>query len=285
MSQNLLVKGKELKEGYNPVASAENAPLKFLEFGRLRLSQGASHTFGPDDRERAVTIFAGQADLTIVTQERGTEEYRALGARANVFGGKATAIYLPRESRGALVCLSASLEAGIFSAPARRLTQPRVLLPEDLVCAQPGAANWTRDVQTSIGNNVDADRLLVGETFNRPGCWSSYPPHKHDTLNPPVEYPAEEVYFFLVNPPQGFGIQRVYTAPGHPNPIDGVYVVENGDTTILPAGYHPVAAAAGYTLYYCWGIAGEERRYGAWTDDPAHAWVKLAEPLLNAFQR
>jgi len=281
MTYNLLRKAKPIQEGYNLIASPKDAPLKFLEFGRLRLLQGASFTFPADDRERAVTIFGGQADLTIVTQERGTEEHKGLGSRPNVFAGKATAIYLPRETRASLTCLSASLDAGVFSAPSRRLTQPRVLLPQDLICAQPGASNWTREVQTSVGTNVDADRLLVGETFNRPGCWSSYPPHKHDTLNPPVEYPAEEIYFFLANPPQGFGIQRIYTAPDYPDPIDAVYVVENGDTTILPAGYHPVAAAAGYALYYYWGIAGEERRYGAWTDDPAHAWVKAAEPLLK----
>jgi len=136
-------------------------------------------------------------------------------------------------------------------------------------------------VQTAVGSNVDADRLLVGETFNPPGNWSSYPPHKHDTLNPPLEAPAEEIYFFLVSPPQGWGIQRIYTAPDHPEPLDEVYVVQDGDATILPRGYHPVCAAAGYRLYYLWGIAGEERRYGAWTDDPAHAWVKAAEPLLK----
>ena len=28
--------------------------------------------------------------------------------------------------------------------------------------------------------------------------------------------------------------------------------------------------------YYTWVLAGEERRYGAWADDPRHAWVKNA---------
>ena len=43
---------------------------------------------------------------------------------------------------------------------------------------------------------------------------------------------------------------------------------------LLPKGYHPVVAAPGYQLHYTWVLAGEERRYGAWADDPNHAWVR-----------
>ena len=35
-----------------------------------------------------------------------------------------------------------------------------------------------------------------------------------------------------------------------------------------------VVAAPGYELHYTWVLAGEERRYGAWVDDPRHAWTK-----------
>ena len=56
---------------------------------------------------------------------------------------------------------------------------------------------------------LDTKRLIVGETINPPGNWSSFPPHKHDTDNPP-EGVYEEVYFFLVRPRGGFGLSRVY---------------------------------------------------------------------------
>ncbi|MGB7593147.1 MAG: 5-deoxy-glucuronate isomerase [Terriglobia bacterium] len=36
------------------------------------------------------------------------------------------------------------------------------------------------------------------------------------------------------------------------------------------------ARAPGYELHYTWVLAGEERRYGAWAEDPRHAWVKNA---------
>jgi 5-deoxy-glucuronate isomerase len=88
------------------------------------------------------------------------------------------------------------------------------------------------------------------------------------------ESPYEEVYFFKIKPSQGFGLQRIYTAPDDEDPFDLVYVVEDGDTVVIPRGYHPVVAAPGYELYYLWILAGEERRYGAWSDDPRHSWIK-----------
>jgi 5-deoxy-D-glucuronate isomerase len=44
-----------------------------------------------------------------------------------------------------------------------------------------------------------------------------------------------------------------------------------------------VVAAAGYELFYLWAMAGEESVYGAWSDDPAYAWVRERErELLQA---
>ena len=45
---------------------------------------------------------------------------------------------------------------------------------------------------------------------------------------------------------------------------------------LIARGYLPVAAAPGYRVHCIWGMAGEERRYGAWTDDPKRIWVKSA---------
>ncbi|HEU5394485.1 MAG TPA: 5-deoxy-glucuronate isomerase, partial [Candidatus Methylomirabilis sp.] len=115
-----------------------------------------------------------------------------------------------------------------------------------------------------------AKRLLVGETFNRAGEWSSYPPHKHDRAAYPEESKMEEVYLFKVDPPQGFGLQRFYSPE---RGVDTAVILRNNSVTRIPWGYHPVAAAPGYRLYYLWMLAGEDRNY-ALADDPAHAWVK-----------
>ncbi len=123
---------------------------------------------------------------------------------------------------------------------------------------------------------------MMAETMVPPGNWTSYPPHKHDVENPPNESVYEEVYFYLFRPAGGYGIQRVYEPGEHAGGLNEVYVVEDGDAVAIPRGYHPLVTAAGYQLVYIWALCGNERIYGAWSDDPAHAWIRGAEPIVNA---
>ena len=81
----------------------------------------------------------------------------------------------------------------------------------------------------------------------------------------------------MMDPEDGFGMQRIYTGKGAAHQIDEALVVQNGDTVVIPRGYHPVVAGAGYRLYYLWALAGEERRFGSWSDDPRHTWIRTLE--------
>ena len=84
----------------------------------------------------------------------------------------------------------------------------------------------------------------------------------------------EEIYLYKLNPQQGYGLQRLYTLDSDNDPFDVTYAVRNNDVVVIPRGYHPVVAAPGYQLLYVWALAGEQRKYGAWTEDPDHAWIK-----------
>ena len=114
-------------------------------------------------------------------------------------------------------------------------------------------------VYNIVDDRCDAEYLLVGETLNPPGNWSSSPPHKHEYNNLPEESDHEEIYFFKVDPEQGFGIQRLYTDDRE---LDEACVVENNDAVIISKGYHPVVAAPGYSLYYLWVLAGKGKSPG-----------------------
>jgi 5-deoxy-glucuronate isomerase len=83
----------------------------------------------------------------------------------------------------------------------------------------------------------------------------------------------EEIYYYIVHPVGGFGLQMVYTPPDAANAFEHVYRVRDGDTVVIPRGFHPVVAAGGYELAYLWAISGERVVYQAWSDDPAHAWL------------
>jgi len=281
--KRLIFKNTGLKSGYTLMVSPENSELKYIEFGRLFLPQKNDEYKGKTgSREAVLTIFEGKCSIEIMTADKELS-YRSIGDRRDVFSGKPTMIYLPPDVEYRIVAES-TVEIGISMAPSTSDSPPILVKPEEVVEASVGSWNWRRTVRTSIGENVKAQRLLVGETINPPGNWSSYPPHKHDKKSL-SEAPLEEVYFFKVKPPNGFGIQRIYTPPDDEDPFDEIFLIENNDAVVIPRGYHPVVAAPGYQLYYLWVLAGEERKYGAWSDDPNHNWLRNCESLINEIFR
>ncbi|MFQ6058045.1 MAG: 5-deoxy-glucuronate isomerase [Anaerolineae bacterium] len=287
---NLLIKNNGFQEGYVEIASPRNSPLQELEFGRLQLlAQGKPYTDHTGGYEVVLNILTGRADVEVEGQGESCA-YRNIGWRDDVFSAPPTMVYLPPGTTYRVVARSYQLDVAVAKAPVTGGGQPRethssqgqpaLIRPSDVEVISVGAANWRRRVNLGSVEEGPTQRLMVGETINPPGNWSSYPPHKHDTDNPPAEGRFEEVYFYLTRPEVGFGIQRVYTRSDGDDALDEVYVVENGDTVVLPCGYHPVVAAPGYQLYYFWAMLGREKRYRAWSDDPVHAWMRHAEPML-----
>jgi len=249
--------------------------MRFLDFATLRMDSGDRHSLRTGEREYVLDVFSGTVTLTISAAGHNKMVYNHTGQRPDVFSGPPVMSYVPPNSQ-LEIRADAAAELGIFSAPSRSSAPPALLEGDTITGKVVGRDNWQRQVYTALGENVPAERLLAGETINRPGAWSSFPPHKHDRRHPPREAVLEEIYHFRVKPAQGFGFIWTYTAPDDPDGFSTVFVVEDGDTVLLPKGFHPVVAAPGYELFYAWVLAGEERRYGAWADDPRHAWVKDA---------
>ncbi len=279
--RSYLYRATTLESGYNPVVGPENSELKLIEFGRLYLPEKGDEFFEETgDREAVLTIFSGICSIEIEGSNSKEVSFKSVGGRSDVFSGKPFMIYLPSEVSYSITAETPGLDIGISTASSSVTWPPVLIKPEEVEERVVGIWNWRRIVYPCVAENVNAERLLVGETLNPPGNWSSSPPHKHDTKTE-REAPYEEIYFFKVNPSQGFGVQIIYTAPEDPNPIEEVYIVRDGDTVVIPRGYHPVVAAPGYQLYYLWVLAGEERRYGAWTEDPEHEWLKNCEPIIK----
>lgn len=248
--------------------------LRYLTFARLMLKRGERHKSQTGSREAVLDVFSGTASVFVENPRNGNGAFEKVGGRANVFSGPPMMVYVPPQSSFEIAATSDNLDAGIFTAPSQAVALSSLLSGPGVVTKQVGQDNWRRTVFTALGEEFPAGRLLAGETLNPPGNWSSYPPHKHDRSNPPHETSLEEIYHFRIRPSQGFGFIWTYTAPGDRDGFSTVFVVEDGDTVLLPKGYHPVVAAPGYELHYTWALAGEERRYGAWAEDPRHAWVK-----------
>ena len=252
------------REGYQPIISEENKELKYIEFAFLSLEKGQSYEEETGDKEVGLIILSGKCSI-----EAGDREWKSVGERADVFSGRASGVYVPCRS-GYRVSAEDKVEVAVCKVPSKLVCPPRLIKPGDVKAKSVGKDNWRRDVYDIIDLSVEAERLVIGETINPPGNWSSAPPHKHDVDNLPQESDQEELYFFRVSPPQGFGMQRIYSDDGS---LDEAYVLENNDTIAIPEGYHPVAAAPGYRLYYLWILAGEKRILQP-KDDPRHAWIK-----------
>lgn len=255
------------------LASSETHPITRLRLELHSLAPGQALTVATEGRELGALVLGGSVDVAC-----GSEHVAALGGRANVFAGSASAVYAPPGSEVRFTGAGElAAEVMLCTAPAESGGAFTVIRPGEYPVREVGKANWRRRVE-DVFAPAPASSLLLGETFNPPGNWSSYPPHKHDTEVPGREVELEEVYHYRLDPPQGFAIQCIYTADRE---LDEALTVRNGDTVVIPRGYHPVVAAPGYRLYYLWALAGP-RRIMRPCDDPEHAWVKAMEPLLPA---
>ncbi|NLO74904.1 MAG: 5-deoxy-glucuronate isomerase [candidate division WS1 bacterium] len=273
---NGLLLRKKTAPGLTEIYSPGVGPIELLSFSIAELRAGESLELDTGAQEYAVVLLTGLVDLSL-----GEESYTGLGGRTSVFAGKATGAYLP-PGRDCTLTAQSAAQIALCAAPAeakREVGGVQIVRPEEVSGRRVGNWNWRRDVYDLIGDNVpQAQRLVVGETINTPGNWSSYPPHKHEVDNFPEEVAMEEVYYYRLNPPQGFGLQRVYTDD---RSLDQTYAVEDGDTVLLPRGYHPVVAAPGYQLYYLWMLAGRTDRRMRPKDDPVHAWVKATGEMAR----
>lgn len=231
---------------------------KELTSSRLRLAAGASQRYHMNGEETILVLQEGRASF-----KTPAGEWRL--SRSSVFSERASALYLPPGVQ-LIVTAEESLEAILFSTPTREGGPPAVVRPDDVRVSARGRGNYEREVHDIFVTDSHARRLMVGETYNPPGHWSSFPPHKHDGRD--GEPVLEEIYYYRVSPPQGFGHQMLYTADGECQ----THTVRDGDAVLLPYGYHPVSSPPGYTLYYVWAMAGAERRL-ALHEDPAHRWI------------
>jgi 5-deoxy-glucuronate isomerase len=213
------------------------------------------------DAEVAAVVLAGVVDVAGLG---------SAGGRDGVFDGPGHTVYAPPRTPLRFEATGGPAQIVVATAPLGdgKPGRARIIGPADQQVDARGDGNWARTVRTILGPDDDAGRLLLGETINPPGNWSSYPPHKHDTHEPPREVKLEEVYLFKLDPPGGFGIQLRYDGQG-----EECFTVRDGDVAAIPAGYHPVVAAPGYSLCYLWVMAGEGRQMIPYLD-PEHAWVQ-----------
>ena len=245
-------------EGLHTLQRRGERGARELTTRRLTSSAGSSVSFVEPEEETIVVLLQGQGRFTA-----GGRSWDV--ARADVFTDRATALLLP-PGQELSVHAETPLEALFASTPASPGGEPILRGPTDIAVHARGRDLYQREVHDLFVGDRDGRRLMIGETFNVAGNWSSYPPHKHDGGN--GELRLEEMYYYRVDPAAGFGLHVSYTAGGE----SVTHQVRDGDLVLIPYGYHSVSAPPGCRVYYLWAIAGDERRLAVF-EDPAFRWV------------
>ncbi len=246
----------------------EQAGWPLIDFTVRQIAAGHRWEDETGGEERCLVLLAGDCRL----RWHGGTSHR-LGPREHVFASYPHAAYLPPGVRFAIEA-DARTEIADCGAPSSSAHPARVIRPEDCGDEIRGGGNATRQIIDILPPSAAADRLLICEVFTPGGNWSSYPPHKHDVDAPPGEVDLDEVYYFRMRAPEGYGFQRLYTADGS---IDDTYKVEDGDLLLIHEGYHPFVTAYGYDAYYFNVLAGSRRSMAA-SDDPRYAALRASWP-------
>lgn len=270
-AETLLIKSRDTGEtGVFAEVRPEQAGWQLLNMQARRLKRGETWAGATGEHEMVHVILGGVCRI-----RSSAGEWPRVGRRPDVFRGMPYAVYLSRHTQFELEALTDGFEVATCWVPTDQDHPARLITPADCTIELRGGGNASRQIVSVIPPGFDCHRLVCVEVYTPGGNWSSYPPHKHDvhrvapdgTL---LEADLEEIYFYKIDRPGGYAIQRVYNDDRR---IDALLLAQHHDAVLVPEGYHPVVSPPGYTTYYLNFLAGSAQSL-ANSDDPAYAWVK-----------
>lgn len=256
-------RGTHQHEGFREIFSPKTGAMAYLTYARMVCTPKAtSHTLPGDDREWAIFCVKGNATVDV-----GGGSFK-LGPHDLLYAPRNTKIEITGEP---------GCDLAFGASPADRDAKPALIRNDDIKndpsrCFDVGSAelNTQRKIFSMLDTSVPCSRLLAGYTIGTPGAWTSWPPHEHNDSK-------EEFYLFFDMPEPAFSVQFVYSSV---DKAEAVEIVRDGDCMAIPSGYHPTAAAPGYTSVFFWVMAAydpdkhRDLKYGI-TIQPEYANVKF----------
>ena len=250
-------------DGFIHRITPQSAGWAFVGFELARLPPGQALAHATAGTETCLVLVSGRARIKAAGADFGV-----VGQRDNPFDGLPWSVYVPPNADWSVIAEGAC-ELAVCSSPAETGAPVRLIAPDDVGQETRGAGTNTRYVRNILPDTAPAETLLVVEVVTPGGHWSSYPPHKHDTDDPPNETYLEETYYHRLRRGSGWALQRVYTDD---RSLDETIAVGDHDVVLVPRGYHPVGAPHGFDLYYLNVMAGPVREW-RFTMSPDHAFL------------
>jgi 5-deoxy-glucuronate isomerase len=266
MQQESVIRARNLptdKAGELINFTREQAGWEWMSFVVTRLLPGQGLELHTGNEEMVLLVLGGR-----VIANWGTGA-RSIGARKDVFEGLPYTLYLPCDNQVTMTAETVC-EIAECRVPSSARLEPRLVTPEDVESALRGGENASRQIVEVIPPSFPADKLVVFEVYTPGGNWSSYPPHKHDVHQPPVEVDLDEIYYYRMRDARGFALQNLYRSD---LTRESLVKVHDGDVVLVREGYHPVVAGPGYDTYYLNFLAGSSRSMTV-TEDPEHVWLR-----------
>jgi 5-deoxy-glucuronate isomerase len=268
----LLARVSPDKEIYQTITSAE-AGWKELNF-MARTMKGENEWIGNTGNNEYLFVLLGGNFLA----ETSAGKWETSNGRKNVFSGLPHALYLPQHTEFKITPSGGFLDIACGWCNTEQSYPAHYITPLDVMnmgIEFRGGDNASRQINRILPPGSPVNRLVCVEVYTPSGNWSSFPAHKHDTRKTNAETGAlaeaslEEIYFYKIDKPQGFAIQKVYNDN---RTLDEIAEAHNNDVVIVPEGYHPVVAGHGYNVYYLNFLAGSDQSLAS-TDDPDHKWI------------
>lgn len=227
-----------------PIIDRQCSLLSVTYFNLIRLNDGQTLQQKMEGFETVYVVLAGSCDISAAGQL-----FRGIGKRKDIWSGNADSVYVTTGAevtvRGNLVGTEIAVAGGKYD----RELPPFRITPDEVEMVEVGSneTKTHRRIFHILGPNTKGrtGNLLVSELFADEGCWSGYPPHKHDEDRGIEETAFEEVYHYRFRPDNGFGVQVVFQGDGSSE----CYMAKNGDTCMIDRGYHPMATSPGHQQY------------------------------------
>lgn len=207
----------------------------FMTIKVKKFADGEKYTVSSATDESAFLILRGRAEISW----DGCSETMA---RKNPFEKTPYCLHVCRGTPVTVTACEDGTEILIEQTENEKEFPPVFYKPEDILYQEFGKGQWGgaghRICSTVFDyDNAPYSNMVLGEVFNQPGKWSSYPPHHH---------PQPEVYYYQFDKPQGFGACFVG---------DNVYKSTEGSAAYVTDGNdHQQVVAPGYEMCYVWMV-------------------------------
>ena len=238
-----------------PIVDGRSDVLSLCYFNLLRLTQGEIYRQQIENFETVYVVLTGNCNMKVDGQA-----FTDIGQRQDIWSGNADSVYVPPGGTVVLTANEDDTQLAVAGGRCDERFSSFRISPEDVDMVEVGSieTNSRRRIFHILGKNADgrAGNLLVSELYADKGCWSGYPPHKHDEERGNQESEFEEIYHYRFRPETGFGAQIAF----QPDGSSCAFMTRDGDTFLLDRGYHPTVTSPGHDGYIFTIIVGKRRR-------------------------